>query len=43
LGLISGSCIIDLKFNDILLDKPLSIQKNDIVIAGETILAELKE
>jgi hypothetical protein len=43
LGLLRGSYHVTLRFNESVLAHALQIKKGDIVKAGETILAELKE
>jgi hypothetical protein len=43
LGLLLGSYFVTLSFNNSILGQSIQIKKDDIVIAGETILAELIE
>ncbi|HNX00100.1 MAG TPA: hypothetical protein PLE74_00360 [Candidatus Cloacimonadota bacterium] len=42
LGLVRGGFHVSVSFNEAILKNPVEIKKGDVVIAGETILAELK-
>jgi hypothetical protein len=42
LGMVSGSYQVTLRFNENILNQALRIKKDDILVAGQTILAELK-
>jgi hypothetical protein len=43
LGLVPGTFVVTIEFNESILGQPLKIKKNDLVKAGESILVELKE